>query len=87
MCRSRFGKTLDVRSVSCKRLGIWDDAFIGPGIDERAKEFLKLASKNGCSLALQVTFATRLIRYGPCYWGHNDMDYMHPWKDPCKSAA
>lgn len=21
------------------------------------------------------------LKYGPCYWGHNDMDYMNPWKD------
>ncbi|CAE7637622.1 gld2, partial [Symbiodinium pilosum] len=25
--------------------------------------------------------AKEFLKYGPCYWGHNDMDYMHPWKD------
>ncbi|CAE7900464.1 AKR4C10 [Symbiodinium microadriaticum] len=25
--------------------------------------------------------AKEFLKYGPCYWGHNDMDYLHPWKD------
>mmetsp|Transcript_129003 Transcript_129003/g.306051 ORF Transcript_129003/g.306051 Transcript_129003/m.306051 type:complete len:573 (-) Transcript_129003:27-1745(-) len=25
--------------------------------------------------------ADTLKKYGPCYWGFNDMDGMHPWKD------
>ena len=48
------------------------------GIDERAKEFLKPASG---PLACMPRVNLLLERYGPCYWGHNDMDYLHPWKE------
>lgn len=77
------GLVVDARGVAQSKRGEWDRGqnpleHRARGIDENAKEhsqprpqlpsFARIAS---CGVA---------VRYGPCYWGHNDKDNLNIWK-------